>query len=261
MSTNLGASQTFLSEVFRINRPEGHIDQNYIDGTIKKKRPNDLQDTNRNWYWKEISFVFEHGKPHIVQALTLMLWTGLDPTDAIELEKNQIEDGVIYRNRNKTGGDGAIPISKHLQETLDQIPAHDFEQVLISTKGDPWTYNGFSTVWHRERARLIQLSKDFPARYEFEVLAKDLTLKGLRHTLATIVREEGFDERAIADVLGQKTTSMPRHYSKNARLARKNKKTMKAVNKAFERDSNLSNHSKKVSKPKKSKSQKGEYNE
>ena len=58
-----------------------------------------------------------------------------------------------------------------------------------------------------------------------------LTPKGLRHTLATSLREEGKDERAIADVLGQKTPAMARHYSRNAALAKKNKKTLKSIRK------------------------------
>jgi hypothetical protein len=39
--------------------------------------------------------------------------------------------------------------------------------------------------------------------------------------VATILREEGFDERTIADVLGQKTESMARHYARDADLSRK----------------------------------------
>jgi len=58
-----------------------------------------------------------------------------------------------------------------------------------------------------------------------------LSPKGLRHTLATSLRAEGKDERAIADVLGQKTPAMARHYSRNAALAKKNKKTLQTIRK------------------------------
>lgn len=50
--------------------------------------------------------------------------------------------------------------------------------------------------------------------------------KGLRHTVATTLREAGLDERRIADLLGQKTLSMARHYSRSANLAAKNRETM-----------------------------------
>jgi hypothetical protein len=39
--------------------------------------------------------------------------------------------------------------------------------------------------------------------------------------VATILREEGFDERTIADALGQKSESMARHYSRDADLTQK----------------------------------------
>jgi integrase len=45
-----------------------------------------------------------------------------------------------------------------------------------------------------------------------------LTLYGLRHTVAVILRECGCDERTIADALGQKTIEMARHYAKGADL-------------------------------------------
>ena len=48
-----------------------------------------------------------------------------------------------------------------------------------------------------------------------------LTLYGLRHTVAVILRESGADERTIADALGQKTIEMARHYAKGADLKRK----------------------------------------
>ena len=53
-----------------------------------------------------------------------------------------------------------------------------------------------------------------------------LTLKGLRHTVATILREMGKDARTIADMLGQKTEAMARHYSRRADMSRKNSATI-----------------------------------
>lgn len=43
-----------------------------------------------------------------------------------------------------------------------------------------------------------------------------LTLKGLRHTVATILREMGKDYATIAEMLGQKTEAMAKHYSRRA---------------------------------------------
>jgi len=48
-----------------------------------------------------------------------------------------------------------------------------------------------------------------------------LTFKGLRHTVATIPAEIGMDDRAIADMLDQKTLAMAQHYSTRANRTRK----------------------------------------
>ncbi len=57
-----------------------------------------------------------------------------------------------------------------------------------------------------------------------------LTLKGLRHTVTTILSEMGYDERTIADMLGQRTTAMARHYSSRADKTRKLTSVVEALN-------------------------------
>jgi hypothetical protein len=57
------------------------------------------------------------------------------------------------------------------------------------------------------------------------------------------LREIGYDERTIADALGQKTIEMARHYAKGADLAPK----MRAVVKSF--DAELNKRSTKTVKP------------
>ncbi|MCL7997065.1 tyrosine-type recombinase/integrase [Brucella sp. 21LCYQ03] len=47
-----------------------------------------------------------------------------------------------------------------------------------------------------------------------------LTLKGLRHTVATILREMGKDHETIAAMLGHKTEAMAKHYSRRADVSK-----------------------------------------
>jgi len=61
-----------------------------------------------------------------------------------------------------------------------------------------------------------------------------LILKRLCHTVATILAEMGMDERTIANVFGQKTIEMARHYSRRADRSRK----MESVVKNFEQEMN-----------------------
>jgi integrase len=162
---------------------------------------------------------------HIRAAVALMAHTGLDPSDALHLRRSALVDGVIYARRGKTGQEVPLPIEGALRAALDEAPRHDAVTILATTKGLPWTYSGFSTVWHCFKAKHIADG----------ALPADLTLKGLRHTVATVLREAGVHPREIADLLGQKTESMAQHYSRNARLTEGNRATMKTLDAETER--------------------------
>jgi len=213
--------KTYLSEVFKYAIPKGLIDQNYAKGVINKRRPKSKPRANRPWTLDEIILVFSQAPPHIRAALGIMLGTGLDPTDALELPKDAIKDGVIWDWRNKTDHEQAVPIGPLLRSILGEIEPNNATTVLANSRGESWVYSGFTSSWHTFKKRLTAEGH----------AVMHLTPKGLRHTLATSLREEGQDERAIADVLGQKTPAMARHYSRNAALARKNKKTLKSIRK------------------------------
>ena len=66
-----------------------------------------------------------------------------------------------------------------------------------------------------------------------------LTPEGLRHTVATTLREAGLEVRRIADLLGQKSPPMALHYSRSANLADRNRITMETLEKENERRSQV----------------------
>jgi site-specific recombinase XerD len=127
--------------------------------------------------------------------------------------------------QGKTGDKAAIPICPTLQAALDLFPENEAETVLARTRGEAWTCNGLSTAWHRFKIKLE----------EEERIAPGLTLKGLRHTVTISLCEAGLDERRIADLLGQKTLSLARNYSRSANLAEKSRETMATLDKENER--------------------------
>ncbi|WP_372988809.1 tyrosine-type recombinase/integrase [Sulfitobacter sp.] len=231
--------KTYLSEVFKYAIPKGLIDENYAKDVINKRRPKSKPRANKPWSLAEITLIFTRAPAHISAPLGIMLGTGLDPTDALELPKSAIQDGVIWDWRNKTGHEQAVPIGPLLRAVLETIAPHDAETVLANSRGQSWKYSGFSSSWHTFKNNLA--TEGYPVTH--------LTPKGLRHTLATSLREEGQDERAIADVLGQKTPSMARHYSRNASLAKKNKKTLKSIRKREKALAEVVKPSRKTVKP------------
>ncbi|MES0826516.1 tyrosine-type recombinase/integrase [Ruegeria sp. SCP11] len=231
--------RTFLSQVFRYAIPRGLIDRDYAAGVIPKPRPKNRPYANRPWTVEERAVVLDRAAPHVRVAVALIMNTGLDPSDALKLTRRQIDGDTIWGVRGKTGQEVAVPIGPTLQAALDAAPKHDAVTILASSNRKPWTYNGFSTVWHR-----------FKKKLEAEgVVQPGLTLKGLRHTVATTLREAGLEERQIADLLGQKTPSMARHYSRSANLADRNRITMEALEKENERRSRVVKPFKKTVKP------------
>ena len=112
--------------------------------------------------------------------------------------------------------------------------------MLANSRCQHWANNGFSTVWHR-----------FKTGLEADGLIQSgLILKALRHIAATTLRETGPDERRIADLLGQKALSMPRHYSRSTNLAAKNRETMATLETQNARRARIVKPSAKSVKPK-----------
>ena len=216
--------RTFLFEVFKYGIPKGLIAANFAAATIPKPRPKGLKRANRPWTIEQLSFVLDNAPAHLAAAVSVMAYTGLDPSDALHLKRDAIDNGTIWAARGKTGKDIAVPVIALLAAALERAPKHDAITILASTKGRPWTYDGFSTSWHRWRGK----------QAESGLLAKDLTLKGLRHTVATLLREDGMGKAEIADLLGQKTESMAHHYSRDANLAERNRKTGAALQNVIE---------------------------
>ncbi|KAA6205829.1 MAG: hypothetical protein DU429_01155 [Candidatus Tokpelaia sp.] len=69
-----------------------------------------------------------------------------------------------------------------------------------------WTTDGLNSNWQKIKKHLESGGK----------IGKKLTLKGLRHTGASILAEMGYDNRIIADMPGQRTIAMAQHYSRRA---------------------------------------------
>lgn len=234
--------RNFLIQVFKFCIPKGLISKNFAEDIIRKPRPKDTPEAYRTWTFEEVQTVLEAAPPQLRAALAMIFCTGQDPSDALEFRKDQVDDDVIWKGRNKTNVGAAIPISSILKRELAMAQAHDADTLLASSKGTPWTYDGFASAWQRLRRKLEKAGK----------VAPGLTPKGLRHTMATWLREAGQDEREISDLLAQDSKVMGLHYSKNAALARKNRKTMQVWEGEYERraaKAKLSNPKKKLSNP------------
>ena len=114
-----------------------------------------------------------------------------------------IRHGQISLVTAKAGTTVRLPISTHLAEILAEVDGAHTGPIALSSRGQRWTESGLRASW-----RMLRVALEKDGRVE-----PGLTFHGLRHTVATILRENGVDPRLIADSLGQKTEGMALHYS------------------------------------------------
>jgi integrase len=213
-----------LSIVFTWGVERGHLASNPADKVKNIRRLRGAPEANRPWSDEECDAVLVHAPVHMRPAIGLMMFTGLGPKDALRLPRSFYEAGEISTRRSKTGEPVFWRAPKALQKILAEAPSHDAITLCANSNGRPWTESGFRASWRKLRIKLELRG----------LIGSGLTLYGLRHTLAVILREAGADERTIADALGQKTIEMARHYAQGADLKRK----MRGVVANFDREVN-----------------------
>ncbi len=136
------------------------------------------------------------------------MFSGLRKADVLSVTLGSIQNGEISVRTSKRGQPIRVPIHPILQQAIDSRPRSDVVQIAVNSLGMPWTESGFNASF-----------RTFKRSLEREgLIGPGLTPHGLRHTLGTRLREAGADDRTIADILGQRSTSMARHYSESASL-------------------------------------------
>jgi integrase len=210
-----------VSILFGWGAERGYVETNPASQVKNIRRARGAAEANRPWTDSERHAVLDAASTHLKPALALMMYTGLGPKDALRLPRSFFRAGEIATRRAKTGEPVFWPAPAPLREVLSSTPIHDAVTLCANSIGRPWTEGGFRASWRPLRLRLERAGE----------VGAGLTLYGLRHTVAVILRECGFDERTIADALGQKTIEMARHYARGADL----KPKMRGVVAAFER--------------------------
>lgn len=198
--------RSVLSLLFNWGLEYEYVKENPVEGVSLAERPKTLDDANRPWTDAEREIVLGALPPHMALPISLMMFYGLDPQDALALPKTAISSAGIDTRRHKTGQPVYLPLFAPLEKALAIAPKHDAITLCANSWGMAWTYNGFSTNWHKLKKKLEKEGKVQPG----------LTLKGLRHTVGTILAEMGKDDGTIALVLGHATEAMAKHYSRRA---------------------------------------------
>ncbi|MCB1433545.1 MAG: tyrosine-type recombinase/integrase [Alphaproteobacteria bacterium] len=204
-------AMAMLSILFSYAVERGYADSNPVKGVKKVRRKSGSDRKNRPWTKAELDTVIAQAPEHIALPLRIGRWTGLRESDVLDLRVGEFEENVIRRKTLKRGVWVTLPVAEPLKIAIESRPVSAAATICTNSRGATWTTDGFKTSLFK----LIQKLENNGA------IAKGLTFHGLRHTVATELRELGFDTRTIADMLGQRSESMAMHYSQGADLQEK----------------------------------------
>lgn len=213
-----------LSVAFEHGIEQEVMANNPVAKVKRIRRPKSMADANRPWTHEERDEVLAALPIHLKVPIALAMFTGLREGDALTITWSSYKDGNISTNTAKSGQPIWWKCPTTLATILVDAPRADAVQIALNSYGQPWTESGFRASWRKVKVKLEIAGKVGPG----------LTIHGLRHTVATTLRQEGFSLQAIADALGQKTTAMAGHYSKTADL----QKNMVGVSEALDRAMN-----------------------
>ncbi|TXM69598.1 tyrosine-type recombinase/integrase [Methylobacterium sp. WL120] len=203
-----------ISRVFNVGKGLGLTTINPATSVDKIRKPTGERHRNRPWTSAEREAMLEAAPIQLKAPLAFMRYLGARLGDVRRMENSSYEDGMISFVTGKGDVEVTVPCPEPLAEILDQRLPHP-KFMFVSTDG-PWTEGGWNASFRKLRARLELAGKVKPG----------LTAHGLRHSVATDLREIGKTDREIADILGQRTTYATPTYHRTADMKRSNAKVL-----------------------------------
>jgi integrase len=207
---------TTLKMVLQHGFENGFVSENAAAGIKRSQRPKARFDAevdeeeyaaNRPWTKAERSYVLQYAPIHLRVPVALGLYTGARQGDILRMSKRAYMDGWIRFTASKNRKRIEVPVSDDLAALLAAIPINEATTLVVNSRLKPWSSDGFRTSWGKWRDKA---EKDGH-------IGPDLTFHGTRHTIATALSEDGWDDKSIGLQLGQDSDAMPKHYSRRAK--------------------------------------------
>ena len=198
--------QTFLSTVFQWGKERGYIESNPAKGIRKVRRPKDRADANPPLTATEIGHMITTASKELREFIVVSLYSANRMGDTVRLLKTDYDGTYITCKSGKSGTYTNNPLTGLSKEIVDAITPNESVTLLVNSYGLPWSESGIKTAYFRLRDELAEQG----------LVRKEITIHSLRHTISTILAEEGVSEDIRAKICGH-TPAMQRHYSKTSR--------------------------------------------
>lgn len=211
-----------LSAMFSWADEAGIVTENPAARVKKIRRPKNAEDQNRPWEDSEWKAVVSAAPKHMRAVILVMGTLGWRGGECFSAMRDQWDRkaNTLFRKASKSNKEVLTPIPGVVLKALQAAENKDALYLFVSSRGTKWTGNGFRASWRKLRLDLQAAGK----------IGLGLRLHGLRHTCAKRLAEMGFDDRTIADMLGQETTEMARHYSRKADTKEKLRGVVRRIN-------------------------------
>jgi integrase len=161
------------------------------------------------WSWEHIRHFEEHvSTPELWWAAALALYSGQRQADDLTMQWNDVAQGLVQVTQEKTGKKLWITMHKELRQILAAIPRRS-TSILTSTRGTPWTGDGFRASWGKEMKRpCMKPLKD-----------AGLVFHGLRKSAVVFLLEAGCTDAEVSAITGQ-SRQMVEHYARQVNQRR-----------------------------------------
>lgn len=225
----------FMSAAFSEACERGKMKENPVIGVRRLYKAN--VGANRRWTAPEWKAAYAASPAHLRAVLAIAKHCGLRGQDIAVLTWANYRDDddmgkVLAFTPRKNGdkvGEITIGVPAGLRSLLDAMKAGD--GVVQPASNAPICRNSLGKQYPSENA-MRKAWQDFKASLAFKAAVPtgiDLTLHGLRVTFASELREAGFDDRTVADMLGDLSQGMGRRYGRGAEMRKTSVRVFKKL--------------------------------
>jgi integrase len=168
------------------------------------------KNANREWLAAELRAALHVAPPEIKTALMLARYAGLRGQTIVEAlwyqyAPHEVTGWAIQLVTRKNNEPNFLPVLPELQQYLAGLAR---ASTLIAVRDD-------GTPWPSEKDLQTRVSHWLRDRERDGLIGAGTTLHGLRVTYAAWWRRNGANDAEVADLLGDKSPAMGRHYTRH----------------------------------------------